>query len=728
MKKINKSTCWIVALIILATTYLSIFGLEIGSFKVPAANEMRFGIDIRGGVEAYYFPKDYEGNPTDAELESAKGIIEERCDAQNILDRDITIDKERNAILVRFPWKADETEFDAEKAITELGETALLTFRDPDGNILLEGGNVKNAEAGNDPQTGLPVVVLEFDAEGAEKFENATGSLVGKNMAIYMDEILLSNPNVKEKIAGTSAVITGLESMDYARDLASKINSGALPFSLESKNYSVISPIMGDKALDVMVYAGLIAFALICLFMIFYYRLPGIVAVFALMLQVAGQLLALSVPQITLTLPGIAALILSIGMGVDANIITAERIKEEIADGKTVMAAVHSGFHKAFSSVFDGNITVIIVAIILMIFGSGTMLSFGYSLLTGVILNFLCGVLASKLMMKSVCQYKAFKKSSFYGNGKKKEKVIPFYKKRKIYYLISVAIIVIGVITMFTNGVKFDIQFQGGAMLNYSYSGDVDVAEAEAIAEEILARDCDIQTKAEIATGRTKLVFNVSGKEGIASDAQANLTAALNEAFPENEFESYDVSVVEPFIGKDFAADSIKAIIFSIILIILYVWFSFRKVSGLSAGVTGIIALFHDVLMVFFTFVIFGIPVNDSFIAAALTILGFSINDTIVIYDRVRENKKLLGKGTPIEEIVDKSISQSISRSVNTNLCTLLSVVIVFVFAYLQDIDSITSFALPMIFGIISGCYSTICIAGPIWTGWQKHKISRKKK
>ncbi len=727
MKKINKSTCWIVILIILATTYLSIFGVEFGTFKVPAANEMRFGIDIRGGVEAYYFPKDYEGDPTDAEMESAKSVIEHRCDGQNILDRDITIDKERNAILVRFPWKADEKEFDAEKAIAELGETALLTFRDPEGNVLLEGKNVKEAMATTDPQTGFPVVTLEFDSEGAAKFEEATGKLVGSNMAIYMDELMISNPNVKEKISGTNAVITNLESMEYARSLANKINSGSLPFSLESRDYSIISPIMGEKALDVMVYAGIVAFIIICLFMMFYYRLPGIVAVFALMLQVAGQLLALSVPQITLTLPGIAAVILSIGMGVDANIITAERIKEEIADGKTVMAAVHSGFHKAFSSVFDGNITVIIVAIILMIFGSGTMLSFGYSLLTGVILNFLCGVVASKLMMKSICQYKAFKKSSFYGSGKKKDKVVPFFKKRKIYYIVSAAIIAAGVVTMLTNGVKFDIQFQGGAILTYSYVDEIDVAKAETVAEEVLGRDCDVQTKADIASGKTKLVFNLAEKDGLASADQNALTEAMVAAFPANEVEFADIRVVEPFIGRDFAIDSIKAVIFSAILIILYVWYSFRKISGLSAGVTGILALVHDVLVVFFTFVIFGIPVNDSFIAAALTILGFSINDTIVIFDRIRENKKLLGKTMPIEDIVDKSITQSISRSVNTSLCTLLSVVVVFVFAYIQDVQSITSFALPMIFGIISGCYSSICLSGPIWAVWQRHKLNKKK-
>ncbi len=725
MNKINKVTCWIVIVVILLTSYLAIFGASFGSVSIPSAKDMRFGIDIRGGVEATYLPKDYKGKPTSDELNSAKAVIEERCDANNILDREITVDREKSSILIRFPWKSGETEFNPEKAIAELGETASLTFRDPQGNILLEGKNVKKAMPQIDRSTNKPVVALEFDSDGAKLFESATEKLVGQKMAIYMDELLLSNPQVEQKIVGNSAIITGMESMEAAQALSDKINSGSLPFSLESKNYSAISPIMGSKALDVMVYATIVAFILICLFMIIYYRLPGLVSVFALMLQVAGQLLALSVPQFTLTLPGIAAVILSIGMGVDANIITAERIKEEIADGKSIRAAVQSGFHKAFSSVFDGNITVIIVAIILMIFGSGTMLSFGYSLLTGVILNFLCGVLASKLMMKSLCQYNIFKKPFLYGNGKKREKVIKFYKNRKKYYAVSTIIILIGIVSIFTNGINFDIQFKGGAILTYSYVDKIDLAKAEDITEDVLGRSCDVQTKSDITTSRTKLVLNLSEKEGLASADQEKLSNALREAFPKNKLILSDVSVVEPFIGKDFAIDSIKAIVFSVALIILYVWFSFRKVSGLSAGVTGIIALFHDVLIVFFTFILFKIPVNDSFIAAALTILGFSINDTIVIYDRIRENKSLLGNKMPVEDIVDLSITQSVSRSINTNLCTLISVIIVYIFACVQDISSIKSFALPMIFGIISGCYSTICIAGPLWTSWQKRKLKR---
>ena len=726
-KRINKGTFWIVFVLIAVITYTAVFGVSIGSFKIPSAGEMRFGIDIRGGVEATYFPKDYDGVPSAAELDSAKQIMEERCDAQNILDREITVNRENGSILVRFPWKADESEFNPEKAIAELGETALLTFRDPQGNILLEGKNVKNAMAQADPQTGKQVVALEFDKEGAKLFEQATEQLIGSSIAIFMDDMMISNPMVEEKIAGGQATITGMANAEEAGELASKINSGSLPFSLESKNYNAISPIMGTGALDVMVYAGIAAFILICLFMVIKYRLPGFVAVFALTLQVACQLLALSVPQFTLTLPGIAAVILSIGMGVDANIITAERIKEEIADGKSVRAAIDSGFHKAFSSVFDGNITVIIVAIILMIFGSGTMLSFGYSLLTGVILNFLCGVVTSKLMIKSLSNYEKLRKPGFYGNGKKTEKVFRFYQNRIKCYLVSLAIFLVGVVCIFTNGVNFDIQFKGGAIINYTYTQEIDTNKAMSVVEDTLGRQCDVQTKSDLTSDSTKLVLNLAGKEGLASADQDKLTNALKEAFPDNNLKLSDVSVVEPFIGKDFAIDSTKAIIFSAILIILYVWFSFRKVSGLSAGVTGLIALLHDVLIVFFAFVVFNIPINDSFIAAALTILGFSINDTIVIYDRIRENKLLYGNKMPIEEIVNKSISQSFTRSLNTNLCTLLSIVVVYIFACVQDIQSIKSFALPMIFGIISGCYSTICIAGPIWVSWQNHKEKKIK-
>lgn len=411
----KKYTCVIIALIVAVIVSVAFFGLDFGPLKIKGADEIRFGIDIRGGVEAVYEPKDLDRTPTSEEMEAARAVIENRMDAQNILDRDVTVDKSTGQILVRFPWKSDETDFNPQNAIAELGETARLTFRDPDGNIVVEGKDVKKSTPNVDPQTNQPVVQLEFNAEGAKAFEEATGRLVNQRISIYMDENLLSAPNVQQKISGGSAVITGMESSEAAKELSDKINSGALPFSLVSKNHSTISPTMGMGALNVMLQAGLLAFLLICLFMIFYYRLPGFVACIGLLLQLSCQVLLVAVPQFTLTLPGIAGMILSVGMGVDTNVIIAERIKEELNTGKTLGGAIDLGYHRAYSAIVDGNLTTAIVAVILMIFGSGTMLSFGYTLLVGVILNFISGITLSKHMTSSLSQYDIFKNPVLYG-------------------------------------------------------------------------------------------------------------------------------------------------------------------------------------------------------------------------------------------------------------------------------------------------------------------------
>ena len=411
----SKRVFFIVLLITLALLYVSFFGLHLGSMSLKGANEMRFGIDIRGGVEATYTPKDLGRAPTADELESAKTIIETRMDAQNITDRDVTIDNTNGSVIVKFPWKSDEADFDPQKAISELGETALLTFKDPDGNVVLEGADVKKSYASISQEDGSYVVVLELTDTGSTKFAEATGNLVGKPISIYMDENEISSPTVKEQISGGIATIDHQESLAVAKNLAAKINSGSLPFSMIANDANIISPTLGKDALAVMVTAGEIAFALVCLFMLFYYRLPGFVACIALVLQVVGQLLALSIPQFTLTLPGIAGVILSIGMGVDANVIVSERIKEELNSGKTLNSAIDAGFHRAFSSVFDGNITVVIVSIVLMILGSGSMLSFGYTLLCGVLMNFVAGVTASRLMIRSLSGFKFLQKPYLYG-------------------------------------------------------------------------------------------------------------------------------------------------------------------------------------------------------------------------------------------------------------------------------------------------------------------------
>lgn len=405
---------FIVVLICAVLLYITLFGLHIGSVDIKGADQMRYGIDIRGGVEATYRPKDLDRKPSSEELDSAKSIIETRMDAQNITDREITVDNTNGCIIVRFPWKSDEADFDAQQAVSELGETALLTFRDPNGAIILEGTDVAKSYAMLNQETGGYVVALELSSEGAKAFSEATGRLVGKPIAIYMDETLISAPTVSQQITNGSAIIDKQKDMAEAKALADKISSGSLPFSLEASDAQIISPTLGQGALSIMVLAGEVAFALVCLFMLFYYRLPGFVACIALLLQVVGQLLALSIPQFTLTLPGIAGVILSIGMGVDANVIVSERIKEELRSGKTLSSAIDAGFHRAFSSVFDGNVTVIIVSVVLIIFGSGSMLSFGYTLLCGVLMNFIAGVGASRLMIKSLNEFKIFKNPRLY--------------------------------------------------------------------------------------------------------------------------------------------------------------------------------------------------------------------------------------------------------------------------------------------------------------------------
>jgi SecD/SecF fusion protein len=468
--------------------------------------------------------------------------------------------------------------------------------------------------------------------------------------------------------------------------------------------------------------------------LILYYRLSGIIAAISLLLQVTGQLIMLTWPQFSITLPGIAGIILSIGMGVDANVIVSERIREELKSGKTMRAAVAEGFKAAFSSIFDGNITVLIVAFVMMYFGSGAILSFAYTLLFGIIMNFVAGVTATKLMTMSVVQNNWINSKSVFLSKrslqKKDVKIFPFYKNRKIYYVISGFIMVFGIIMTAINGVVLDIQFKGGTILKYAMSEtiELDPNSAANIAEKTLnGRIATGQIVTDFATGEMRLVISMAGDEAITNEELHQLTEALQEEFPEQEFELEFTNNVSPFFSRKFLGNAIIALLLSAVLIVVYVGFSFRKIHGLSAGFMSLVALLHDILVAFFAFTIFKLPIGDSFVAVALTILGYSINDTIVIYDRIRENARL-DKNMPIEQNVDKSISQSFTRSLNTNLAVFVSIAILSIFAMINGLDSITSFALPMAIGSVSGCYSTICIVGPLWTSWQKRKQTKLAK
>lgn len=713
---VNKGirTFFIGCVCILLVFLVALFG--IGGIK--GANKMRFGIDIRGGVEAVFEPVGLNRQPTDNELDAARSVIETRLDGKNILDREVTIDKEFGRIIVRFPWKSDETDFNPENAIAELGETAKLTFQDSNGNVLLDGSFVSESASRKHPDNNTPIVTLKLNKEGAKIFATVTERLLNKPIYIFMDEKEIFSGIVSAVITNGEAVIEGVKSMDDARDLASKINAGALPFSMKTSNHSSISPSLGSGALNIMIKAGLIAFVFVCLFMMIFYKLSGFISCIALVFQMSCQLLFLSIPQFTLTLPGIAGLILSLGMAVDANVIISERIGEELQKGKSIRSAIKEGYKNAFSSVFDGNLTSAIVAIILMIFGSGTMLSFGYTLLTGVILNFSV-VAISKNMLNGIIGFRELHQEKYF-RIKKESKNIAFYEKRAIPLIISAVIIASGIMLCFVKGIKLDTSFVGGAMLKYSYTGEIQISDYEEAAMHALNRPATIQVTTDLITSENKMVLTFAGNKGLTPEEQAKLYDALKEVNTNTNLSLSESYIVEPYIGREALINSAKAIILASVFIVIYVAIRFSSISGISAGVMALIALVHDNLVVLFVFVLFGIPLNDAFVAVTLTIIGYSINDTIVIYDRIRENSR--NEELSLKELLNSSVTQTMGRSINTTVTTATCVLFVLIFASLYGIQSIVVFSLPMLFGLISGCYSTICIAGTLWVSWQNFR------
>ena len=463
MKRTGKPVFFIVAIITIVFTVLSITGIssyygDIQSVYIKGGDQIRWGIDIRGGVEVTFVPAQDGADPTNEELDGAAEVMRQRLVAQGINDYSVYSDYNSDRIVVQFPWAEDEETFDPETAISELGSTAQLRFiegtaTDSDGNptgeVILDGSMVDSARAAYAPvdQQGTDyqwVVELTLNDEGTQAFATATSELASTKgqIAIWMDDQMISAPAVEKAITNGQAMITGDFDSETATTLANQINGGSLPFSLETASYSTIDPTMGEGARDAMILAAVIAFVLICIFMLAVYRLPGVVAVIALMGQVALMIAALTgffpgISSSTLTLPGIAGMILSIGMGVDANIITAERIREEINAGKSIDGAIHLGYHRAFTAILDGNITTLIVAIILMgTFGApgsffntilqpilfmfpasteGTIYSFGFTLMVGIVGNFVFGVFASRLMTQSLSRFKCFRKPKFYG-------------------------------------------------------------------------------------------------------------------------------------------------------------------------------------------------------------------------------------------------------------------------------------------------------------------------
>ena len=769
MNKKGKSwPLFVVAILIVVFSLTAIFGVsyQYGDTKniyIKGASDIRFGIDIRGGVDVTFMPAgDVDATPE--QMTAAKTVIEDRLVGLGITDYESYVDSNKDRIIVRFPWKTGEADFNPQTAIDEIGTTAKMVFRKgstADGEEILSGDDVTSANAAYNETEGW-VVQLKFNSAGAAAFADATTEQAANNgtISIWLDDENISTATVDEAITGGEAIIKGNFDQDSASTLANQINSGALPFALSAESYSTISPSLGAKSLEVMVLAGIIAFALVAVMMIVRYRLPGTIATISLFGQVVATLAVVSgyftvFPGSTLTLPGIAGIILGIGMGVDANVITAERIKEELAKNKTLPAAVKSGFKMGLTPIIDGNVTIVIVAAILMgAFGptdgfwakvfnpiffwfgpstAGTVYSFGFTLLTSVLLNFVFGVWATRVMIRGAVHCKALRNPWLYG-GKKdgtaeyKTPHINFIGNRKKFYTFSCALIAIVLVFCAVFGVKMDVEFKGGSMVTLSYEGDVDLPSLKSeIGSQLGQSDLTLQTGSDISGNQT-LTVTLPGSQTLTTEQLDDMLTAINEAHPENNFEQNEVSNVNATIGKEFLFKSLVALVAACVLILAYVAFRFRKIGGLKAGSTAIVALLHDMFVVFGVFVILRIPLNGNFIAAVLTILGYSINDTVVIYDRIRENSALYSKKQMgLAELVNLSVNQSFARSLMTSITTCLALGVVCVVSVIYRLDSIYSFAFPLLFGMVSGVYSTICIATPLWVDWKSKKKAAKK-
>lgn len=770
MKKRAKAWQFIViALLILAFSFSAFFGLkrqygDIVTTYIKGAEDIRFGIDIKGGVDVTFMPADgYDA--TDEQLDGAKTVIEDRLVRLNITDNEVYVDYNKDRVIVRFPWQEGEAAFDPEEAIDEIGTTAQMVFRkgtSADGEVILEGKDVSSAVVGytqtSQNSTAEYVVSLELNNSGKEAFAEATTEAYndGTQISIWLDDECISSANVNEPITDGKAQISGNFTQESASTLANQINSGALPFALSAESYSTISPSLGANSLDAMVMAGIIAFVLIAVFMILFYRLPGFIASIALLGQVAATMAFISgyfpvFNSFTLTLPGIAGLILAIGMGVDANVITAERIKEELNSGKTLDGALQSGFSRGLSPIIDGNVTIVIVAIVLMgsfgptdsffarllnpiffAFGpstAGTIYSFGYTLLTGVLLNFVFGVFLARTMMKGAASIKVLHNSWLYGGSKEpKAPVIHnIIGKRKAFFGASICMIAIVLCSCVIRGVDMDVQFKGGCLITLSYQGNPDMTGVESVISDTLDVNASYQTGSNVATGEQTLTITLAGEQTLTTEEVAALVDALNESYGENNFAELSMSNVNPTIGKEFLAKSIVAVVAALILIMAYIAFRFRKIGGLKGGVSAVAALANDLMVVFGTFVIWGVALNGNFIAALLTILGYSINDTVVIYDRIRENRNLFPK-MGIEELVNTSVNQSLRRTINTTVTTVMALAVITVISFMYGLDSITTFTLPLMMGMISGVCTSLFLATSIFTAWNNKQKNTKGK
>lgn len=690
----------------------------------PMASKIHRGLDIEGGVYVVLEAKNTEGM-TDEELREAmertQAVLKNRVDAMGLTNPNVSIEG-TDRIRVELPGVED-----AEEAIELIGRTAQLQFVLADGSFILDGNSVKDAYLSTSSEYAGYVVSLEFDSEGAQAFTEATqitanggveatietpyGTLVPNNsIVIMLDDEIISYPAARKVITGTSCIIEGSFTQEEATNLAALIRGGALPIEMEEISSSSQTATIGINAFQQSIKAGIIGLVILLILMLFFYRIMGVAADIALALYVVLILGAMALMGSVLTLPGIAGIILSIGMAVDANVIIFNRIKEEITAGKSIRVAVKTGYKRALGTVLDSQVTTLIATVILYQLGTSSVKGFAWTLMIGIVASILTAVFITQLFLGIFSSSKAFAKNSLFCI---KEDGTPMFaikrqlhviKNRKKFFLASGAIIVIGLAVSLIGGMNLGIDFTGGTMIHMDMHGQVEEEAIKAIADE-----------QGIATNQMEIVFSgadreeviIKTNESLDNDQRTALTDALKA-----EFDTADEDILEsehfgPTVGKELTKNALLSLLLAAIGMLIYIRLRFREWKFGAAAILGVL---HDCLVLVAFYAVFRITVNNPFIAAILTVVGYSINDTIVIFDRVRENAKY-SKGVNTEELLDNSINQTLSRSVMTSLTTL----IVMVPLLLMTGEAIREFTLPLMVGVIAGCYSSIFICSPLY-------------
>lgn len=666
---------------------------------------IKLGLDLAGGVSITYQVE--SENPTSEQMKDTIYKLQKRVEGYST---EASVYQEGDdRITVEIPGVKD-----ANKILDELGKPGSLEFRDPDGNVYMTGNDVKDAQAATQ-QDNLGnkqyVVQLTLTDEGAQKFADATTANVGKVCPIVYDDEAISTPRVKEAITGGSAVIDGMSSYEEAETLASNIRIGSLSLELSELQSQIVAAQLGTEAISTALKAAAIGLALIAVFMIAYYWISGVAATIALGIYTTMVVAVIYLFEITLTLPGIAGIILSIGMAVDANVIIFARIREEIASGKTVSTAIKTGFQKALSAILDGNITTLIAAAVLAFKGSGFVKGFAYTLAIGIVLSMFTALVVTRLVLHGLYVI-GFRDAKFYGIQKDR-RPMHFIAKRHVFFIISAVIIIAGFVGMGVNkangkgALNLSLEFVGGTSTTVDMGKDYTLAELDSevipLIEDVTG---DSSVQAQKVEGSTQVVFKTRSLD-LDEREQLNTTLEENLGVDTSTVSSTNISST---ISGEMTKDAVWAVVIATICMLVYIWFRFKDIRFATSA---ILALIHDVLVILTCYSLLRLSVGSTFIAVMLTIIGYSINDTIVIFDRIRENMHLVRNvdKESLTEIADRSISQTISRSLNTSITTFVMVFLL----YILGVASIKDFSLPLMVGIVSGTYSSICIATELW-------------